>query len=155
QQFTDPGAALAVARELEDRAGQRDGGLVDRHAGQALAPAHVFGELVAVSFVEQRLMVEQFLLGRAATLAKVDDAPGLRRKVRSAKDTERGIGFGGHRFARKHGAQGQAAESEARGGEKMPPGEGQRMKSSCHCHGSCSWSTYRVMIAASRLRIAL
>ena len=71
QQLAEPGAGLAVLGEFEDRAGQRDRRLLGRHAGEPLAAADVVGQLLAVLLVEQRLVVEQVLLGGAAGLEQV------------------------------------------------------------------------------------
>ena len=84
QQLADPRAALAVLRELEDRAGERNRRLVGRHAGQPLAAADRVGQLLAVLLVEQRLVVEQVLLRRPAALEQIDDPLRLRREVRPA-----------------------------------------------------------------------
>src|SRR5207302_920258 len=89
QQLAHPGATPAVSRELEGRAGEWDGRLVNRHAGQALAAADVVGQLLAIFFVEQGLVVEEILLGRAAALEQVDDAPDLRREVWRGQDARR------------------------------------------------------------------
>ena len=81
QQLAEPGAGLAVLGELEVRAGERDRRLLGRHAGEALAAADVVGQLLAVLLVEQRLVVEEVLLGGAAGLEEVDDALDARREV--------------------------------------------------------------------------
>ena len=82
QQLADPRAALAVLRELELRAGQRKRPLERGHAGQALAHPHRLGQLLAVHRAEQRLVVEQLELRRAAALEQVDDPLGPRHEVR-------------------------------------------------------------------------
>ena len=84
QQLAEPRARLAVLGEFEERAGERDRRLLGRHAGEPLAAADVFGQLLAVLLVEQRLVVEQILLGRAAGLEQVDDALHARREVQAA-----------------------------------------------------------------------
>ena len=79
QELAEPRARLAVLGEFEHRAGERDRRLLGRHAGEPLAAADVVGQLLAVLLVEQRLVIEQILLGRAAGLEQVDDALHARR----------------------------------------------------------------------------
>ena len=83
QEFAEPCAGLAVLGEFEDRAGQRNRRLLGGHAGESLAAADVVGQLLAVLFVEQRLVVEQVLLRGAAGLEQVDDAFDARRELQA------------------------------------------------------------------------
>ena len=71
------------------RAGQRNRRLLGRHAGEPLAAADVVGQLLAVLLVEQRLVVEQVLLGGAAGLEQVDDALDARRKLQAGERAAR------------------------------------------------------------------
>ena len=95
-ELADPGAALAVAREAKDRAGQGDRRLIHGHAGQALAAADVLGKLLAVLLVEQRLVIEKILLRGAAALKEIDDALGLGGEVRRTEHPGGSLGLAAH-----------------------------------------------------------
>ena len=82
QELADPGARIAVPGELEERAGQGQGRLVGRHAGQPLALADGFRQVLAVHLVQDRLVIEQVKLRRPAAHEQVDDPLGPGRKMR-------------------------------------------------------------------------
>jgi hypothetical protein len=94
--------------------------LIDRHAGKPLTGSDVVGQGLAVELVEPRLVVEEFLLGRAAALEQVDDAPGLGRQVRPAGRALRGRV--GAALACQEGSQRHASQAEPRRGEEMAAG---------------------------------
>ena len=82
QELADPGADCPCRRELEDRAGQRQGRLVRRHARQPLPHPDRVGQVLAVHPVQQRLVIEQVELRRPAAHEQVDDPLRPGRKVR-------------------------------------------------------------------------
>ena len=86
-QFADPGAGLAVLRELEERRRHREAGLRRGHAGEPLAHADRIGQLVAARGLRARLVVEQIHLRGRAGLEQIDDAFGLWRKVRQTRQS--------------------------------------------------------------------
>ena len=67
QQLAEPGARLAVPGELEDRAGQREVAWLADMPVSRWPPDRV-GQVLAVHLVEERLVVEQVELRRAAAL---------------------------------------------------------------------------------------
>ena len=77
QEIAHPGARLAMTGKLEDRAGQRQGCLVGRHARQPLAHSDRLGQVLAVQLVQDRLVIEKVELRRPAAHEQVDDPPGL------------------------------------------------------------------------------
>jgi hypothetical protein len=87
QQFADPCARLAVLLELKRGPGQRQRGLVARHARQTLALTHRVRQLFALFLVEQRLVVEQVDLGRPTAHEQVDYAFRLGRMVEIGQHT--------------------------------------------------------------------
>ncbi len=129
-QLAHPRAAFAVLLELERTAGERDRGLVDAHAGEPLAAADVVGQLFAVLFVQQRLVVEQVLLRRPAALEEIDDALGSRGVVEFIEDAgERVLWCRGSwcRFIGQKRRQAETAEAERGGaGEEVAASEGYR-----------------------------
>ncbi len=84
QELADPGARLAVLRELEARRDHRELGLRRRHGGEPLALADGVRKVVAAPLLELRLVVEHLDLRRPARLEEIDDALGLRREVRQS-----------------------------------------------------------------------
>ena len=74
EQRADPGTGFAVLGELELGAGEWQDGLFSRHAGEALAAAHVIWESLAVEFVELWFVVEKILLSWPAGHEEIDDA---------------------------------------------------------------------------------
>ena len=123
-QVADPGAALAVLREFENGARHRQRGLVARHAGEALAHAHAFREVLAIALVEQRFVVKQVQLRRSASHEKINDAPGFGWKVRRGKNAfEWILRFGcrcGECIAVQQVEQRRAAEAEREPAEEFP-----------------------------------
>ena len=78
-------ARPAVPRELEDRAGQRQGRLVGRHARQPLTHPDRVRQVLAVHLVQERLVVEQVELRRPAAHEQVDDPLGPGRMMGRGK----------------------------------------------------------------------
>src|SRR5688572_19280653 len=103
-------------------AGQREGGLVAGHAGEALAHADAGGEVLAVHVVQERLVVEEVELGGAAGHEEVDDALGARGEVGGVEDAFEGGGGGG--FAVEERRKGGAADAQGGAGEEVSPIEG-------------------------------
>ena len=83
EQFAHPETIGPVLGELELGAGERERRLVAAHAGESLAAAHRVGQFLAVAFLEQRLVIEEIELRRAATLHQVDDPLRPRCEVRA------------------------------------------------------------------------
>jgi len=72
QELAHPGSTRAVAGEGIRRGDERDRALVARHAREPLAAADAVGKLLPVLLLEQRLVVEEVELRRAARLEEVD-----------------------------------------------------------------------------------
>ncbi len=85
EQAADGRARLAVLRELEMRAGQRQDGLVCAHGGEALLAADLGRQRLAVLLAQPRLVIEEVQVGRPAAHEQVDDAFGLGRKMRQTR----------------------------------------------------------------------
>jgi hypothetical protein len=92
EQFAHPRAAFAMLRKFERRADERNGRLVARHSREPLAGTDRVGKLLAVAFVEQRLVVEQIELRRTAGHEQIDHALRLRCKMWFAEHAEIGRG---------------------------------------------------------------
>ena len=73
ENFGERLARVTVLGELERRTGEGDGGLVARHAGEALATADLVGKLLAMHLVEERLGIVEIELGGATGLEEEDD----------------------------------------------------------------------------------
>ena len=74
QEIADPRAALTVLRKLKDRAREWQHGLIRGHSGEALSLANRLGQVLAVQFVQARLVVEEVHLGRTAALKQINHA---------------------------------------------------------------------------------
>ncbi len=102
QEFADPGAALAMARELVNGLGEGEARLRRGHRGEALALAHAGREFLAVALGERGLVVEGLHLRRPAEHEEIDDALGLGGKVGVGEESFGG-GGGEEVTAREHG----------------------------------------------------
>ena len=116
QQLADPGAGLAVTREVELRAGHRERLLEGGHAGEALALADRLRQLLAVHRAQPRLVVEQLELRRAAALEQVDDR--LTRGTRCGDGEQRPPAR--RRRAGRGAASTEGSSSDASAVEPMP-----------------------------------
>src|SRR5262249_6367481 len=63
-QLTDRGLTVSMFGELENGTGHRQRRLVGGHAGDALTHADALGQVLAIEFVQLRLVVEQVELAR-------------------------------------------------------------------------------------------
>src|SRR5439155_16844706 len=119
-----PPPAPTVLRAFVNGTCHRQRGLVPGHAGEALAHAHAFREVLAVALVEQRLVVNQVQLRRSARHEKINDAPGFSWKVRRGKNAFEWIyGFGrrcGECIAVQQAEQSRAAEAKREPAEEFP-----------------------------------
>jgi hypothetical protein len=93
----------------------------------------VGGQLLAVLFVEERLVVKQFLLCRPAALEQVDDALRPGPEVGGRKGA---AWRPGGQVARQQSAKRQPAEAEAGPGQKVSPRHGERIKGCLRFHHS-------------------
>ena len=106
-------AALPVPLEINERARQRERGLVPAHAGQTLSLADRVGQWLQVLLAEERLRVERLELRRTARLEQVDDALGLGREVRALRQ-RRSVGLADDPAHR------EGTETQGRGSKEMP-----------------------------------
>ena len=83
QEFADPHAATAVAREAELRRGDGEARLAAGHGGEALAHAHRVGQVAVIPLPHDGLVVVQVHLRRSADHVQVDDLLCLGRVMRS------------------------------------------------------------------------
>ncbi len=122
QQIAEPRARLPMLGEFEDRPGQRQRRLLGRHAGEPLTGADEVGQLLAVLFVQQRLVVEQILLRRPAGLKQIDHSLDARREMQlpehAAAGRGRGAGRAGQRTVEQR-AQRQTTQPRSRGTKEM------------------------------------
>ena len=149
QQFAEPRARLAVLLELEHGPGQRQRGLIARHACQTLALTHRVRQLFAVFLVQQRLVVEQVDLRRPAAHEQVDHAFGLGRMMEL-----------GHHAARQRGAprrvrcqqmrQSRAAQPHRRPAKEVPA---RHLHDQIVVHDS-GFSPHRFVTVSSKFMIA-
>ena len=117
QQLTECRRRLAVLVELEDRPRQRQNRLVARHAGEALPLANALRQILAVLFVEQRLVIEQVKLRRSAGHEQVNNPLRLRRKMRFVENACEGIAACG--FASKQRRNRDPAQAQRGGAEEQ------------------------------------
>ena len=81
--------------EFEDASGQRQRRLIPRHAGEALSHADAGRQILAVHFVQQRLVIEQIVLRRAAAHEQIDNAFALARESGAGRIPANGSGEAG------------------------------------------------------------
>src|SRR5262245_31562503 len=89
QQLTKPCAGLSMLRELEDRFRHRKARLSRGHCRQPLAVPDRVGQVSAMSHDEPWFVIEQIELRRSAALEHINDALGLRGKMRQPCKTAR------------------------------------------------------------------
>ncbi len=94
QQFADPGTAVAVLGELENRRRDRQRLLSRGHAGDPLPHADRGGQLLAVKLFQLRLVIEQVDVRRPAGHEEVDDSFHLRRQMRHRQHAGDADGLG-------------------------------------------------------------
>jgi hypothetical protein len=85
QEITDPLARLAVAGELEVRAGYWKTLLIARHQRDALCPLYAGGQLLAVHLVRFRFVVEQVEMRWTPGHKQMNDTLRSRREVQSRR----------------------------------------------------------------------
>ena len=85
KQLAEPGAALAVLGELEDRRGDRQALLARGHRRDSLAHPDRVGQLDPAPVPDRRLVVEQVDLRRGARLEQVDHPLRPGREVRQTR----------------------------------------------------------------------
>ena len=106
QQFAHPGAAFAVAPEIEQGSRDRQGLLPAGHAREALITTHGRRQFLAVQGAQAGLVIEEIELRRPAMHEQVDDAPGLGR--------ESGRGLCQHAIAEQQRGERRRAQAQAR-----------------------------------------
>ncbi len=82
-EFTQPGAACAMLREVKHGRGDGKAVLARGHGGDALATSHTIRQVLIEHGLHPRFGIKQIHLGRAAALEEVDDAFGLGGKVKA------------------------------------------------------------------------
>src|SRR5206468_2185749 len=121
QQLAEPGTGLTVLFELKNRSGQRNRGLLRSHAGQPLAAAHLLGQLLAIEFVQERFVIEQFQMRRRAALEQINDSFGFWREIRkSGKCAGTLWCFGRKQTLRKQAGKANHAQTARGPAEELP-----------------------------------
>ena len=110
-------AGATVFFESSERAGDGQNRLISAHSRQSLAGAHAVGQRLTVHLAQLRFRVERLEMRRPARLEEIDDALGLRGKVRCGEPRRRGLcGVGACRDFTKR----ERANSQRRRAEKVP-----------------------------------
>ena len=146
QQLADPGAGLAVLRELEHRRRDRETGLRRGHAGEPLAHADRVGQLGAAQLRQLRLVVEQIHLRRRAGLEQIDHALRLGREVRQTRQSA--VAARRRRLREQRRAAPPAPMPGAGAAEEVAAGESS-------CRSAIGSMAHSFVIVSSRFRIRL
>ena len=109
--------------EFEERTGQRQRGLIRGHAGETLPHAYAGGQVLAVHLIEQRLVIEEIVLRRAAAHEQINNPLGLGREVRPVEDSFERVD-GGRRRAKQvaieQAEQSRATKTQREASKKVP-----------------------------------